>query len=117
MNSQESSRLLTPYGKKWCRLLALSAMWPTMIFCGALGIAGCPRSSVEVEYARSTKLPEELNGFMRLAQPTVKVNVIGTDKVGTFKTVEAASYLVLHEQDVAQLVRNTKELQELKAKK
>ena len=50
---------------------------------------------------------------MRLAQQEVRVNVIGDDKVGTFKIVNAAAYILIHEQDLAKLVANTKKLQEL----
>lgn len=50
---------------------------------------------------------------MRLAQQEVKVNVVGDDKVGHFETVNAAAYIVIHEQDAAQFVRNTKRLQSL----
>ena len=45
---------------------------------------------------------------MRLAQDEVKVNVIGDDKVGVFKTTTAAAYILYHEQDAAKLVQNTK---------
>ncbi len=50
---------------------------------------------------------------MRLAQQEVEVNVIGDDKVGRFETVNAAAYIIIHEQDAAQFVRNTKRLQSL----
>ncbi len=70
----------------------------------------------EVQYARSTKLPEELKGFMRLAQDKVKVQVIGGDgKIGEFDAGERSTnprykhlsaYIVLHEQDVAKFVKD-----------
>lgn len=50
---------------------------------------------------------------MRLAQKQVRVNVIGKDKLGYFTTVDPGSYVLIHEQDLAQFVRNTKRLQEL----
>ena len=50
---------------------------------------------------------------MRLAQSKVQVNVIGTDKLGWFETVDPSGYVLIHEQDLAQLLRNTKRLQEL----
>jgi hypothetical protein len=51
--------------------------------------------------------------MMRLAQNKVEVNVIGTDKIGWFETVNPGGYVLIHEQDAAQFVRNTKRLQEL----
>ena len=48
---------------------------------------------------------------MRLAQQDVRVNVVGDGKVGRFETVNAAAYIVIHEQDMAQFVKNTKRLQ------
>lgn len=85
-------------------------------------MAGCIRASKEVQYARSTKLPEELNGFMRLAQDKVTVNIIGTpdiaifngwDKTRSDKPEERnlSAYIVMHEQDVGQFVKNTRKLQ------
>jgi predicted NUDIX family phosphoesterase len=64
-------------------------------------------------------MPEEIKGFMRLVQTKVKVQVIGQDSVGEFDASEKttmerkpeyknlSAYIVLHEQDVAQFVRNT----------
>jgi len=78
-------------------------------------LVGClrGRETNTVQYARSTQLPDELKGLMRLAQSEVKVNIIGSDKMGDFKTVEAASYILIHELDMAKFVRNTKRLQML----
>jgi hypothetical protein len=78
-----------------------------------------------VQYARATKLPDELTGYMRLAESKVKVNVIGTPAVGAFDASERtksskpeerslSAWLVLHEQDVAQFVRNTQQLLRLR---
>ena len=50
---------------------------------------------------------------MRLAQDTVEVNVIGQDGIGEFTTVNPGGYVLIHEQDLAAFVRNTKRLQEL----
>jgi hypothetical protein len=87
----------------------------------------------EVQYARATKLPEECKGFMRLVDGKVTVAIIssegGAGDVSAFDTgqikpvdvlvngklthVECSAYLVVHEQDVAQFVRNTQRLQAL----
>lgn len=79
-----------------------------MCLCGA----GC-LTRTKILYARGTRLPEEAQGFMRIAQDRVEVNVIGQDGIGTF-VVDPGGYLIVHEQDVAQFVRNTKELIKLK---
>jgi len=98
---------------------------------------GCRYS--EVQYARATKLHAELTGYMRLAQDTVMVNVIGKDQVGKFKDETTgeerdvlilrdgkleksrvsgvSSYIVLHEQDVRKFVQNTQQLKRLMADK
>jgi hypothetical protein len=72
-------------------------------------MTGC-LTRTQVLYARATRLPEELTGVMRLAQDKVKVNVIGTDRVGTFKTVDPGGYVLIHEQDLGKLVKTVKEL-------
>lgn len=74
--------------------------------------AGC-LTKTRILYARATRLPEEAKGVMRLAQDTVEVNVIGQDGIGEFTTVNPGGYVLIHEQDLAQFVRNTKKLQEL----
>ena len=48
---------------------------------------------------------------MRLAQSSVQVNVVGDDKVGTFDN--AAGYILYHEQDAAEFIRNTQKAQAL----
>jgi len=48
---------------------------------------------------------------MRLAQNSVQVSVVGDDKVGTFDN--AAGYVLYHEQDAAEFVRNTQRAQAL----
>ena len=77
-----------------------------------VGMAGC-LTRTKVLYARGTRLPEEANGFMRLVQDQVEVNVIGQDGIGTFTPVDPGGYVLIHEGDLAQFVRNTKRLQEL----
>jgi hypothetical protein len=49
---------------------------------------------------------------MRLAQEKVKVNVIGTDRIADFKTVNPGGYVLIHEQDLAKLIETIKELRE-----
>jgi len=61
-----------------------------------------------------TRLPEEVTGVMRLAQKRVRVNVIGKDSLGYFTEVDPGGYVLVHEQDLAKLVKNTKELLKLK---
>jgi len=96
-----------------------------------MAVSSCLRRDV-VQYARATKLPEECNGFMRLVDGKVTVAIIDTkteSAVSTFDTgekkpipvlvngkltkVECSAYLVVHEQDVAQFVRNTQRLQRI----
>ena len=96
--------MLNPNWRVWIRILTLVLI--------SIVLTGC-LTQTRVLYARATKLPEEVKGFMRLAQQEVRVNVIGDEKVGTFKTVNAAAYILIHEQDLARLVLNTKKLQEL----
>lgn len=75
-----------------------------------LGVSGCLRKT-EILYARATRLPEELKGFMRVAEPRVRVNVVGTDKAAE---IECAGYIVIHEQDLAALVKAAQELKRLR---
>ena len=57
-------------------------------------------------YARFTKLPTELeNGPMRLAQSSVQVQIMGQGNISTFTTVEAASYFIVHELDLAAFIQ------------
>jgi hypothetical protein len=49
---------------------------------------------------------------MRLAEKKVKVNVIGTDQIGEFTTVDPGGYVLIHEQDLAKLIETIKELRE-----
>jgi hypothetical protein len=98
-----------------------------------LAVSACVLVKREVQYARATKLPEECKGFMRLVDGKVTVAIIssegGAGDVSAFDTgepkevntlvngkktvVECSAYLVVHEQDVAQFVRNTQRLQAL----
>ena len=60
----------------------------------------------EIVYARATKYPEEVNGFMRVAtEEPIMVNVAGTDHTGE-RVV--AGYILIHEQDLAALVQAVK---------
>jgi hypothetical protein len=90
-----------------------------------VSLGGCSiLSRTEVQQARLEKMPEEIGGCMRLVQGTVKVNVIGTEKIGEFKvpgaevkqagvTVEAPGYIIVHERDLATLLRNTARLNKI----
>ena len=70
-------------------------------------LAGCA-TQTEIIVARSTRLPEEADGMLRvMTEEPIRVGVIGTDGVAERSV---AGYVLLHEQDVAQLVRNTEEL-------
>lgn len=84
----------------------------TMISC--IASAGC-LTRTEVLYVRATKLPAETRGFMRMAQETVRVNRVGTDRIGSFTTVQAAGYIIVHEQDVKAFVRSAARLQKILA--
>jgi len=84
----------------------------TMMICSVC-MAGC-LTRTKVIYARATRLPKETHGLMRLAEEEILVNVIGTDGVATFRTVSPGGYVLVHEQDLAQFVRNTEELQQLR---
>lgn len=79
-------------------------------FC--LSIAGC-FTRTEVLYARATKAPENLNGIMRLATRKVRVVVEGSGRVGTFRTIDPHGYMLIHEQDLSRLLKNTDRLLEL----
>lgn len=75
-------------------------------------LAGCATEQVH-HLARATRLPEEARGFLRVVSETpVVVGIVGEDEVSERSI---AGYLVLHEQDVAALVRNTEELLRLRA--
>lgn len=102
-------------------------------------INGC--GGQKVMFVRSGgKLPDEdviLSGQARLAQDNIKVNVYGTDDIGSFtvpkserkpgffgkifhKTTDnqdaaCAGYVVLHPTDAAKMIRNTQILQNLAA--
>lgn len=75
-------------------------------------MTGC-LTRTKILYARATRLPEEAKGLMRLTQAEVEVNVIGQDGIGMFTVVDPGGYVLIHEQDLAQFVRNTKQLQAL----
>jgi len=77
-------------------------------------LTGC-LTQTRILYARATKLPAEVKGFMRLAQDSVRVNVIGDEKVGDFTTANAAAYILIHEQDVRAFVRAQQRLAKILA--
>lgn len=85
----------------------------TLLLASLVLVAACA-SKTEIHYARATKLPEEVEGFMRLAQDEARVNIVG--KAATAEVSGVAGYILIHEQDLAQLVRNTEELLALKKK-
>lgn len=82
---------------------------------GVLGLsAGCATQE-RISLARATRLPAEVAGFARVMQSEpVQIGIVGTDTVAS---ENIAGYIVIHEQDLAQLLRNTDELLALKAKK
>ena len=82
-----------------------------MLVC--LTCMGC-FAKTEVLYARATKVPENLNGIMRLADRKVRVVVEGSDRVGVFKTIDPQGYMLIHEADLSRLIENTRKLVELK---
>ncbi len=65
----------------------------------------------DIIYSRSTKAPEETRGMLRIAQNSVRANVTGTDHASEFELDPAGGYYIVHETDLAQLVRNTEALQ------
>lgn len=82
-----------------------------MILFAALLLSGC--GSTRIIVARSSKLPVEAGSFLRVLQEEpVTVGVTGKDVV---VDRDIAGYVVMHEQDAAQFVRNTAELQRLKS--
>ena len=85
---------------KHLKLFLLTLSLIVLILC-----AGCMQT--EILYARATKLPEEVDGFMRVAQKSVQVNVVGRQEIAD---VECAGYLLIHEQDLAKLIDNTRKL-------
>lgn len=68
----------------------------------------------EILYARATKVPENINGIMRLATREVRVVVEGSDRVGTFRTIDPQGYMLIHEADLSRLISNTKKLLDLR---
>ena len=86
-------------------VVVLIALLATCAGCGSL-------TKTEIVYARATTFPEEVEGFMRVAtDDPILVNVAGTDAA---QEKEVGGYLLIHEQDLALLIRNTQELIELK---
>lgn len=64
-------------------------------------------------YARATKRPIEADGFMRIAtNDEIPVTLDGKNDV--YGEEDLGGYLVIHEQDLALLIKNTQELLKLK---
>lgn len=82
--------------------------WAALIAAAAL-LASCGSLTKErIVIARATELPAEVAGMARvLTEDPVRVGIVGTDVV---EERSVAGYILLHEADVAQLVRNTEEL-------
>lgn len=84
-----------------------------LFFVAVLALPGCATQE-RISIARATRLPAEVAGFARVMQSEpVKIGIVGTDTVAA---ENIAGYIVVHEQDLAQLLRNTDELLALKAK-
>lgn len=96
-----------------------STRWALMtVILSVTTITGCSIiTHREVIYARVTRQKAETNGFMHLAQASVKVVVQGDATVRDFKptaqTVDAGGYAVVLDDDLAKLVENTQVLGEL----
>lgn len=60
-------------------------------------------------YSRAYRAPEEVQGHIRLAQPTARVNVSGTDKVDE-DWGPAGGYFLIHESDLVGFVRAARRL-------
>jgi hypothetical protein len=105
------------------------AVFACILFAALLSaITGCKET---VYIARATRMPEETVGFARLIEPqvgvsrlqdekflrlnqkTVRVNVQGDKTIAAFKAVDPSAYLLVHEGDMAQFVKNTARLQAL----
>lgn len=74
------------------------------------GTAGCSlfRGQTEVIYSRATRAKEEAQGHLRLAENAVRVNVAGTERVGTLSP--AGGYYLIHEDDLVAFVRAARRL-------
>lgn len=118
-------RPLTDPVPSQCRKLILLFPLLTLLMM-PLGCQGLLQQR-EIQYARSAKMPDELNGFARIAQIKVMATVIGADAVvGEMDLTEPSAkpnqrylsaYLAVHELDLAKLIHNTQKLQTLLADK
>lgn len=108
-------RALSRHPKLSRCVTALLMLTMGLFFVGVLGLsAGCATQE-RISLARATRLPAEVAGFARVMQSEpVKIGIVGTDTVAD---ENIAGYIVIHEQDLAQLLRNTDELLALKAAK
>lgn len=92
--------------------IAWAILTMAILFGVVVVLAGCGTTAVH-HIARATKLPEEARGFLRVVQDEpVLVGIVGEDEVSERSI---AGYIVVHEQDLAQLIRNTEALRELRA--
>mgnify|MGYP001564123665 CR=1 FL=1 len=110
MNSSDTSPGLLRQPQKTrtpsSTVLALLLLLPIL----ALGTAGCSmfRGQTEVIYSRATRAVEEEQGHLRLAENTVRVNVAGTEKVGTL--TPCGGYFLIHRDDLVAFVRAARRL-------
>ena len=74
-----------------------------ILFLACLLSMGC-LTRTEVLYASPAKRPENLNGFMRLAQRKVRVVVEGSDRVAEFIIHQPGDMLLVKDSDVSAMV-------------
>lgn len=94
-------------------LCRASIVWTILTTLPLLAaVAGCGTTAVH-HIARATKLPEEVRGFLRVVDDRpIVVGIVGEDATSERSI---AGYVVLHEHDLAQLIRNTEALLALRA--
>jgi len=74
-------------------------------------VSGCRgQHTVEIHETRATKKPEDIDGFMRLAQKKVRVRVEPKNKPGYLTTTNPQGYMLIHEGDLSALIKNHKRL-------
>lgn len=96
-NSNRSLLKSRPKSLPVFRALTLLCLAAVLLFCGSC-------ANTEIIYARATKLPEEDAGFMRIAtEDPIDVDVIGVPNSHTSRPL--AAYCVVHEQDLAGMLR------------
>jgi hypothetical protein len=104
-----------------------------LLMLSLLSIPGCFSGPTKYVVAKSTKDSEETTGFIRIvsakklmvAQIGPKETPVGTVDLttkkypvligGAVKEIDATAYILFHEVDATQFVKNTIELQKLKA--